>query len=65
MADDKFILVRKPRDYKQTDKFPKIRIPLETYERLTEWASETGISISKLTKRAVDYCDKHLAYVSE
>lgn len=25
MPDDKFILVRKPRDYKQTDKFPKIR----------------------------------------
>ena len=65
MSNDKFVLVRKPRDYKQTDKFPKIRIPLETYEKLTEWAVETGISISELTSRAVAYADKHLSYVSE
>lgn len=65
MADDKFILVRKPRDYRQIDKRPTVRVSHETYEKLTGWAAETGISISELTNKAVEYAGKHLAYVSE
>lgn len=65
MTEDKFVLVRKQRDYKQTDKFPKIRVPLETYEKMTEWAAESGLSISELARRAVEYADRHLAYVVE
>ena len=65
MADDKFILVRKPRDYRQTDKRPTVRVSLEAYGKLTEWAAETGIPISELVCRAVAYADKHLAYVSQ
>ncbi len=64
MADDKFILVRKPKDYRQTDKRPTVRVSLETYKKLSEWAAESGISISELANMAVDYADKHLVYVN-
>lgn len=64
MPDDKFILVRKPKDYRQTDKRPTVRVSLGTYEKLTAWAAETGISISELVNMAVEYADKHLVYVN-
>lgn len=64
MAEDKFILVRKPRDYRQTDR-PTVRVSKDTYKQLSEWAAETGISISELANMAVDYAGRHLAYVSE
>ncbi len=63
--DDKFILVRKPKDYRQTDKRTVVRVSLETYKKLAEWAAETGIAMSELANMAVEYADKHLAYVSE
>lgn len=65
MPEDKFILVRKPRDYRYTGYGPLLRLPLDTYKKLAEWAAETEIPVSELMKMAVEYADKHLAYVSE
>lgn len=64
MADDKFILVRKPKEYRQTDKRPTVRVSLETYTKLSQWGAESGISISELVNMAVDFADKHLVYVN-
>lgn len=65
MPDDKFILVRTQREYRQGDKRPVVRVSLHTYNKLAEWAAETGISISELANRAVEYAERHAAFVDE
>ncbi len=64
-APDSFMLVRRSVAYKQTDNHPKIRIQKSTYDKLTYWAVETGLSVSELVKRTVDYAERHIAFVVE
>ncbi len=65
MLEDKFILVRKPREYRQGDKRPVVRVSLQTYGKLSEWAAETGIPISEIANRAVEYASRHMVFVDE
>ena len=63
--EDKFLLVRKQRVYCQSDKYPKVRISAETYEKIAHWASETGLSLSELIGQAVNYAERHMMYIEE
>ena len=61
--NDKFVLVRKERKYSQDSKWPKIRITAEAYEKLGEWAGETGQTLSFLVDQAVKFSDEHAVFV--
>ena len=61
---NKFILVRKPRKYTQTDLTrPKIRIDDEAYRELTKMAYETGMSITGIASKAIKFALEQLEYV--
>lgn len=63
--NDKFILKRKRKEYKQNVKYPKISVENEVYRTLEDWAAETGLSLSEITKQAVMFCKEHLVFVEE
>ena len=62
---DKFILVRKERRYTQDSKWPKVRISADTYEKLSEWAGETGLTLSSLIGQTVKFADEHRVFIDE
>lgn len=62
---DKFILVRKRKQYIQNDKHPKVHVTAETYTKVAEWAGETGLRMSELLGMAVEFADKHSIFVDE
>lgn len=63
--NDKFILVRKERKYVQDSKWPKVRITAEAYEKLAEWAGETGQTLSVLIGQTVKFADEHCVFIDE
>lgn len=63
--NDKFTLVRKSRSYAQKTKWPKVHTSEATYAKLTEWAEETGLPLSVLVGKAVDFADAHCVFVEE
>lgn len=61
---DKFILERKSTfSYKQSDKYPKIRIPAETYDSLADICAETGLPMTRLVTKMVDFATKRLVFI--
>ena len=62
--EDKFILVRKKHDYKQKSGF-KINVREDTYNLLTEWAAQTGRSMSDLAEQAVKFAEEHSVFIDE
>lgn len=59
---EKFVLPRKKREYKQNVKFPKISVSREVFFTLQDWADETGLTLSEITKQAIEYCQKNLVF---
>lgn len=62
---DKFVLVRKRKQYIQDGKYPKVHVNAETYAKVAEWAGETGLKMSDLIGQAVEFADKHSVFVDE
>lgn len=61
---DKFILERK-RKYVQTDRSPKIHVSQKTYSTLASWAEQTGIPLSSIVDRTVQFAEDHLVLIDE
>lgn len=51
--NDKFILKRKRKEYKQSMNYPKISVDHDVYQVLAEWAAEEGISLSEIMRQVV------------
>lgn len=62
---DKFIIIRKKREYKQNLAWPAIRVTQATYDLLTNWASISGKSITELTAQVVEFAEAHAEVVDE
>lgn len=60
-----FIIVRKRKDYAQTITNPKISTDAATYRRVAEVATESGLTISEITRQAIHYALGHLKYADE
>ena len=61
-----FILRRKSRVYQQGDSnSPKIRVKPDTYALLTSWANETGMPMTELAGRAINYAAENLMWSDE
>lgn len=60
--NEKFVLHRKRREYKQNVKFPKISVSREVFFTLQDWADETGSTLSEIAKQAIEYCKKNLIF---
>lgn len=56
----KFTLSRTPVQYKQTDKWPKIRVRRDTYAILTAWAAWSHCSIGEIVERVVNFAAENL-----
>lgn len=63
--NDVFALVRKKKEYVQTNANPKISVDQSTYRLLQDAAVETGLSISAIAKQAVEFAFERLQYVEE
>ena len=55
----KFTLPCTPVQYKQTDKWPKIRVRRDTYAILTAWAAWSHCSLAEIVERVVDFAVEH------
>lgn len=62
---DPFILTRKKREYAQATKNPKISVDQQTYQALQRVAYETGLSISEISKTAIEFALDRLTYTEE
>lgn len=62
---DKFIVVRKRRDYTQTVSNPKISTDAATYQQLVDVAEISGMPISEVARQAIAYAMERLKYVDE
>ena len=62
---DKFVLVRKRREYGTNEQYPKIRTDRDTYAKLAELAAESGQSIAEIVRQSVAFAIDHLAWADE
>ena len=66
MKDDRFVLVRKRREYRQGNgNRAKVYVTAETYDTLAEWCVLTGKTMVEIASLAVAYAAKHLTVVDE
>lgn len=65
METEDFVLVRKKKEYRQVQQFPKISIDLGTYRKLQKAAIDSGLSISQIAKQAIDYAFNRVQWVEE
>ena len=64
-AHDQFLIIRKNKKYSSTDRFPKVSIRREVYDRLAEVANESCLSMSELTSQAIRFALDRLSWVEE
>lgn len=64
MENDKFVLVRKRREYRQTDgNRAKIYVTTRTYDILAEWCDLTNKTMVEIAAMSVAYAAAHLEIV--
>lgn len=56
----KFTLPNAPDRYKQTDKYPKVRVRRDTYAILAAWAAWSHSSIAEIVERVVDFAAENM-----
>jgi len=64
-VNDRFILVRKRREYTQSGTNPKISVDKQTYEALQSVAAESGRSLSEIARQAIGFALERLSWVDE
>ena len=62
---DRFVLVKRSKKYQSGDRFPKVSIRRELYDQLAQIASESGLSMSELTSRAISFSLERLSWADE
>ena len=64
---DKLILIipPEPREYVQKTPNPKVSVDCGTYKKLQTVAAKTGMSLSAVCKRLVDFAVENVQYVRE
>ena len=60
-----FLLVRKKRAYGTAQSCPKVSVDRATYDKLVQTASESGLTISEITRQAVAFALDRLEWVDE
>lgn len=58
---DKFILERKA--YRAVDVFPTVRVSREAYDAAAVAAAESGLSLSKVVSRMIEFAAARLEFV--
>lgn len=65
MPNDKFILIRKQRQYNYQGKYPKVHVSAETYEQLADWAIQTDRPLSDIVGQAVRFAAEHAVFIDQ
>lgn len=65
LGRDRFIVVRKRKEYSQTGPTPKISVDKSTYESLQRVAVESGYSLSEIARRAITFALERLEWCDE
>lgn len=62
---EKFIVVRKRKEYTQSGSTPKISVDKATYDALKDVAAESGYSLSEIARQAIAFALDRLEWCDE
>lgn len=62
---DRFVVVRKRREYTQAGQTPKISVDKATYDALKDVAAESGHSLSEIARQAISFALERLEWCEE